>query len=151
MRLNADQYLYDTVSGRRLRKLQTGASTGLLAFSPDSRFLVGALEYGSAGVWRVADGRLAATLSGHHGDAQSAQFSNDGRYVVTTDDEATYLWDAATGRRLLELAGGGGAALVGDKAIVITGGSQPPVIRGCEGCGEWGPCSRAPRSGRCAS
>ena len=137
VRVNADQYLFDARTGRRLSKLQTGASTGLLAFSSDSRFLVGGLEYGSAGIWRVNDGRLATTLPGHHGDAQSAQFSTNGRQVVTTDDETTYVWDVATGRRLLELAGGGGAALVDDRAIVMTGGGRAPVIRGCEGCGAW--------------
>ena len=69
-------------------------------FSPDNASVVTASYDKTARVWDAATGKLITTL---HPDAQvhSAQFSPDGRYIVTTCwdyDFTTRVWEASTGK-----------------------------------------------------
>ncbi|PYJ97842.1 MAG: hypothetical protein DME23_13560 [Verrucomicrobia bacterium] len=69
-------------------------------FSPDSASVVTASYDKTARVWDAATGKLITTL---HPDApvHSAQFSPDGRYIVTTCwdyDFSTRVWEASTGK-----------------------------------------------------
>jgi WD40 repeat protein len=52
-------------------------------------------------VWRVADGELERTLSGH----ACVSFSPDGRRIAGGRDRSVVLWHAATGEELRTFAG----------------------------------------------
>lgn len=92
-----------------------------VAVSPDgSRLVTGSAE-GTAKLWDALTGQLAYTLTGQllptsYGDSQLKEigqainivaFSPDGRRVATGDSQGNLsLWDAATGRRVIQMLGG---------------------------------------------
>jgi WD40 repeat protein len=128
----------DTRSGRRVRVLAGSAAIGTMAFSPDGRRLAGTSSgLGQVGVWDVASGRRRFTLGGQAANV-TASFSPDSRYIVTADGAHQTVWDAQTGRRLVDLPAALWATMLpGDRAIVSAGFGGTPVIRGCAGCGTW--------------
>jgi WD40 repeat protein len=63
------------------------------AFSPDGKSVVTAGGNGDAKVWRVSDGRVVATLSGHEDAVCSVAFSTDGSAILTGSwDGTSRLW-----------------------------------------------------------
>jgi WD40 repeat protein len=135
-----DRYveIRDTPSLRvRTRLDSDGTLIDFVRFSPDARRLAG-FETGTGILWDLASGRRA-TISGHTGFVESADFSVDGRLLLTAGDDATArVWDTAAGRQLVVLPGSGSAALFpGGRAVLTLGGLGPPLIRACDGCGTW--------------
>ena len=60
----------------------------------------------TARVWRVADGGLVATLTGHRGGVSDCAWSAGSDYLATASDDKTLgLWDARTGKLLRQLTG----------------------------------------------
>jgi WD40 repeat protein len=114
--------LVDTRSGRRVRVLAGSAAVDAMAFSPDGRRLEGTSSaVGQVRVWDVAGGRWRFTLGGQAANV-TASFSPDGRYVVTADGAQQTVWDARTGRRLVDLGAAEWATMLpGDRAIVSAG------------------------------
>lgn len=112
--------IWDTVSGEVLHDLPLpvgespqGSIVHALTFSPDGQFLITAqddfisLELSVdifINVWRVADGRIATTFSGHQGRLWSLAASPDGHTLASASDDGTVrLWNLPTG---LVLGGG---------------------------------------------
>jgi len=84
---------------------QDGDAVGV-AYSPRGDFVASASTDGLGRVWRVANGRLIATLSGHGNYLTSVDFSTDGTQVVTASRDATArVFRAETGAPLAVLAG----------------------------------------------
>jgi WD40 repeat protein len=85
--------------------------TGPSAFSPDGRLLAAPSAAGDGDeveVWDVNSGKRVCSLRGHTGPVSALAFSHDGRRVVsagTRPDRTIKIWDAATGREVLTLAG----------------------------------------------
>jgi len=77
-----------------------------VAFSPDSQSLLTASRDGTARIWNVADGTRRAVLRGHQGAVESAQFSPNGQYIVTTSsqDRTVRLWAAVSGREIATIS-----------------------------------------------
>jgi WD40 repeat protein len=68
--------------------------------------IVTASRDGSARIWDVATGRVVHALrGGHFRDVADAEFSPDGRWVVTAGPTTAAVWDSASGRRLFSLRG----------------------------------------------
>ena len=58
----------------------------MVAFSPDSQTLV-STDTNTFFLWRVADGALLRTFTGHKYWVFSAAFSKDGKILVTSSDD----------------------------------------------------------------
>ena len=79
----------------------------------------------NARIWDTGPGRELPQLKGHTALVLSAEFSPDGRRVVTASDDGTArVWDAATGGELIRLAGHTqqveGAVFSPDGARIVT-------------------------------
>ncbi|MBI3915120.1 MAG: TIR domain-containing protein [Chloroflexi bacterium] len=121
MTVGLDRYYwaqgYDATSGKRTfgrRGLFTYSSEysvfrgkGLSVFSHDGKVAIpsDSVDYG-VDVWDAATGKILTTLRGHRDTVNSAEFSPDGRYIVTACHDGTArVWDVATGKTIAELRG----------------------------------------------
>jgi Tol biopolymer transport system component len=75
-----------------------------LSFSPDDRSLLGATEAYGGVLWSVATARTLRSFIQRRGELLRASFSPSGRYVVGGRD-SVWIWNAATGERLLQTPG----------------------------------------------
>jgi WD40 repeat protein/serine/threonine protein kinase len=117
--------LWRVADGSLVRTL-TGHTDSVLSvsFSPDGRLLASGsgvekimLVLGSSNntinfgdttikLWRVADGSLVRTLTGHTNRVNSVSFSPDGRLLASGSDDTTIkLWRVADGSLVLTLTG----------------------------------------------
>jgi RNA polymerase sigma factor (sigma-70 family) len=100
--------LWDTASGKTLRRLESG-KTGMLAFAfaPDGRTLAVATADGTLSVWETATGAIRRQLKGGAaGPATGLAFAPDGRTLaVASRDRGIRFWDLATGTDIGELRG----------------------------------------------
>jgi len=95
--------LIDRASGATVRTIPT-SGLGTLTFVGDDRWLLTARP-GSAQLWDVATGNPLRTVQ--HADVQWAAATPDGRYLATgqQDRDAIRVWELASGRECLHLAG----------------------------------------------
>ena len=57
-------------------------------------------------IWEIATGRIAAILRGHEGSVNYAEFSPDGRWIVTaSSDKIARVWEVASGKTVAVLRG----------------------------------------------
>ena len=79
--------------------LEQRSEVHTLAFSPDSRTLVGGSKDGSIDVWDTSTQRHITTLKGHSSVVSSVDFSPDGVTLVSESEEGTIcLWNTHTGQ-----------------------------------------------------
>ncbi len=101
--------LWNPRTVERLRVLDAaGAVVHRIVFAPDGRRVAASLESsaedGGVRVWGVVDGKTEAVLARHERGAVGLAFSPDGATLLTTSGEGTVrLWEAGSGRRLLEI------------------------------------------------
>ena len=86
--------------GAHLRPVYT------VAFSPDGALLVSGSWDGVVNVWRVADGSLVKTWTGHQGSVLGAAFSPDGSFLLTSGRDSTVrVWRTGTWTEVQTLVG----------------------------------------------
>jgi WD40 repeat protein len=69
-----------------------------VSFSPDNQYLVSALQERIAEIWKLENSKLIATLNGHTEYVNSALFTLDGKFVITTSgDNSSKKWNSKTG------------------------------------------------------
>jgi WD40 repeat protein len=133
--------LWDVVTGRLLARPLIPLAAQTMRFSPDGGRLVTTfagwvhVRHGdgheclytdrAARVWDVERGTELAALRGHTERVIAAEFSFDGRKLVTVSNDGTArLWDAATGKQLAVLDDGplslASAAFSADGRRVLT-------------------------------
>ena len=109
-----------------------------IAFSPSGQLLATASRDRDARIWNVATGELVRVFP-HNTAVRDAQFSPDGRWLVTAALRAS-LWDANEGTNIVRLKGHDGivtaATFDPSGRIIVTGGVDGTVRSyRCELCG----------------
>jgi WD40 repeat protein/uncharacterized caspase-like protein len=91
--------------GRLERTLNAGKWVTSLAFSANGKWLAIGSRDKTVKLWRVADGRLLKTLSGHQGFVNSVSFSLDSKLLASGgEDGIVRLWQPEQGKLLRSLA-----------------------------------------------
>jgi WD40 repeat protein len=90
--------LYDTATGKELRRLadpKAMGSVAVLAFSRDGRTLAsGNDQSGVVHLWEITSGLLYRQFPGHMGGVCDLSFSADGSMLISGNDDTTALvWD----------------------------------------------------------
>jgi WD40 repeat protein/tetratricopeptide (TPR) repeat protein len=133
-------YVYDVAAGTRKASF-TGHTDKIkaAAFSPDGAFIITASVDKTARVWKAATGELRAELRGHRNAVLSASFSPDGKRILTASgrpgelvssegNDTARIWEANSGRTLVELRGHTDAILVAKFSpngnMVVTGSAD---------------------------
>jgi WD40 repeat protein len=109
-----------------------------IAFSPSGRLLATSSRDRDARIWNVRTGELVRVFP-HNTAARDAQFSPDGRWLVTAALRAS-LWDANEGTNIARLKGHEGvvtAATFDPSGRIIVTGGEDGTVRSyrCELCG----------------
>ena len=117
--------LWESGSGRLLISA-TGSEW--IGFSPDDRWLSGAITESGPGVWEIADGHECRVLSGHVGGNGPwfVDFSPDGDLLASASSDGVRLWQPAVSSEPIALvpAGPCGSTLFSpDGRNLITSGS----------------------------
>jgi len=95
--------IWDTESSRLLIDIK--GDSGPAQFSPDGKKIVIAGD-STIKIWDAERGDLLANLKGHTSWGISAQFSKDGKNILTASfDNTAKVWDAETGTLLVDLSG----------------------------------------------
>ncbi|MGE5186281.1 MAG: hypothetical protein ACM31C_29705, partial [Acidobacteriota bacterium] len=85
-------------TGKLVYKVASDGPVSWAEASHDGRYLVTASDR-TATLWDAASGRRVRVLAGHAAAVNTAMFSPDGKYVVTTSQDTTaWLWETDTAR-----------------------------------------------------
>lgn len=103
---DATASIWETTTGKPVARLthEIGSTGGgfITKFNPEGRFLIGAGVGKDAPVWDVRAQKIAFKLQGHTRYVNYAEFSRDGKVIVSASSDGTArVWDAATGAALL--------------------------------------------------
>jgi WD40 repeat protein len=83
-----------------------------VAVSPSGELIASAGADGTVKLWRMSDGALLRTLTGHEGDANGVAFSPDGSLVASAGADGTVrVWRVQDGQLQHTLTQGGGIVL----------------------------------------
>ncbi len=95
-------WIWDSGTGRRVAELRHTDTTGNL--SRDGRWVVTTSDNKTIRVWDTSSGAKVAEMP--HSDVVTwAEFSPDGKYIVTASGDAARIWEAKTGGLIAELRG----------------------------------------------
>ena len=104
--------ILDAATGAQLVNLKDTIKVRYAGFSADGKKIItfpwqgNAPANNTASLWEAATGKLLVTLKGHSNYINAAQFSADGKKIVTaSNDNSARLWDAVTGELLADLTG----------------------------------------------
>jgi len=135
--------LWDLESGQEIKTIFFGDDfINSASFSPDGKYILGSSRIGNIGVnqgsgsvflFDVDTGRRIRTFSGNHGYIFSAEFSPDGKQIITcARDRTIKLWNVETGREIKTFRGHTGqvqAAVFSPDGKQILSGSNDGTVR----------------------
>ena len=136
--------LLDLDQGRLAASLTvTSTTSGLLAFTPDDRFVLTRMSDRSIAVWELASQQVAPLLKGHRATVVTVAFAPGGRYLasgdyILTSPEAMAeprqirFWDLRRGKQVAALTGHdsdvSSLAFSPDGTMLISGHQDSTVI-----------------------
>jgi WD40 repeat protein len=86
------------LDGSLIRTIQAPGSPATVAFSPDATILASGGYDDNVSLWRVSNGTLIRTLTGHSSTVGDVAFSPDGsRLASACWDDPIHLWNVTTG------------------------------------------------------
>ncbi len=92
------------------------------AYSPDSRYLIGASLNNTAKVWDANTGKELLTLTGHGNRVADAQYLPSGNVLFTSDsDGIAKTWDAKTGKEIATMKAGWPTVFSLNGRLIATG------------------------------
>jgi eukaryotic-like serine/threonine-protein kinase len=99
--------LWDTSSGRKIRRLPGHAATVLsVAFAPDNRHAISGSRDRTVLIWDVETGQQVNRLKGVNAEIIALAFSPDGKMIVTgSQDMNLLLWDRQSQKTTRPLGG----------------------------------------------
>ena len=99
--------LWDTVTGKLLRKIEGDTVGTCPAFSPDGKLLAVVCNWRQdqegniVQLFDPATGKLVRRIAGHGKLARAVAFSPDGKHLATnSEDKTARVWEVATGKEL---------------------------------------------------
>jgi RNA polymerase sigma factor (sigma-70 family) len=122
-----DVILWDTATGREVRRLRCYPSTMASAFSPDGKTLAVASNSGTVTLWDVEAGKLRPASADPIIGISSLRFVDGGRRLIGTTGDIK-VWDAASGRevhRYPEVGAVYGLAVLSPDRKIIAGMTLP--------------------------
>ena len=106
---------------------------GEVVFSPDGQFLASPKRGGGIGIFRVSDGTLVRTLTGHTDVVTSVAFSPDGNLIASGSwDKTIKTWRVSDGSLVRTLTGHTGYVIsvaFSPDGILIASGSDDNTIK----------------------
>jgi WD40 repeat protein len=112
--------VWETATGKELRRFETKGPALRVVFSPDGRALAGATTEGQVYLWGWSGGKESLHFDAHKGGISSLAFTPDGKTLATAGgDRGLCLWDVARGTQV--------------RRIVVSEDSLPAL--GCSGDG----------------
>lgn len=122
--------LYDAQTQAELRFIPSDSWVRSVAFAPDGQTLAAGYYGPEVRLWRVADGSLLRTLTGHTSWVRSLVFTPDGGTLITaSDDQTVRWWRVADGAPLRTLADG----MTGVRVVAIAPDGQTLAAGGADG------------------
>jgi WD40 repeat protein len=102
-------FLFDLRTGKQIRKFKSDRSSCTSCsinarFSPSGEEIV-AGNMDSVFLWKTSDATFIRSMQARRGRWGAAQFSHDGRYILSVLYGNCHIWDASTGRQVAVLEG----------------------------------------------
>jgi len=124
-----DIKLWRVSDGSEVRHIRVDRAVSSIAFSPDGGLIASGNGDGTVKLWRVLDGVLVLTLTGHRRYVYSLAFSPDGNLLASGGwDGIINLWRMSDGLRMHTLTGHSGRvnslAFSPDGTMLVSGGSD---------------------------
>jgi WD40 repeat protein/transcriptional regulator with XRE-family HTH domain len=97
--------VWDVATGQTVYVLQLSAPVDGVAFAPDGKSLATGDDAALVQLWDAGTGHQMRTLVGNKKGLQYVRFSPDGKYLLTTDEPTSHLWDVASGKIIQTFTG----------------------------------------------
>lgn len=125
-------HVWDMETGKHEKTLNHASLIGVIAFSPDSRFILSGCLDRKIRLWDLKSGQNLRRFRWHRSDGavHSVAFSPDGKLVLSADALGIDLWDVATGWHVQGYRAWSPITAIGVSAVgpsVITGTSDGEV------------------------
>lgn len=106
---NGTTHVFDFSTGEDLKTMETIEHQKLIVFSPDGKYLIGALDRtwaNTLNVFNFNTGLLLWKISAHAKDINALRITPNGKYIVTgASDKTIMIWELTTSKRVKILRG----------------------------------------------